>query len=148
MDWAPSDGTTLHVVGLRDGRTRSFRAPPCFVFHWANAHESPDGRHLHLDACLYEEPGIVNDLRLAALRADYRPGSQPGRAYLRRFTLDLDAPNGGPAGVAAGAEGGNGGGSWLHAWHLHALVSRMLGAHPHASRPRRQRGDVAAAAGR
>jgi carlactone synthase/all-trans-10'-apo-beta-carotenal 13,14-cleaving dioxygenase len=94
MDWAPSDGTTLHVVGLRDGRTRSFRAPPCFVFHWANAHESPDGRHLHLDACLYEEPGIVNDLRLAALRADYRPGSQPGRAYLRRFTLDLDAPNG------------------------------------------------------
>jgi carotenoid cleavage dioxygenase-like enzyme len=44
MDWAPQDGTTLHVVDLRDGSRRSFRAPPCFVFHWANAFESPDGR--------------------------------------------------------------------------------------------------------
>ena len=44
MDWRPADGTTLHVVGLKDGRRRSFRAPPFFVFHWANAFESPDGR--------------------------------------------------------------------------------------------------------
>jgi carotenoid cleavage dioxygenase-like enzyme len=64
MDWAPADGTTLHVVDLRDGRRRSYRAPACFVFHWGNAFESPDGRYLHLDACLYEDPEIVNDLYL------------------------------------------------------------------------------------
>lgn len=54
MDWRPQDGTSLHVVDLRDGSRRTFRAPPCFVFHWANAFESEDGRFLHIDACLYE----------------------------------------------------------------------------------------------
>ena len=44
MDWAPADGTTLHVVDLASGARRAFRAPPCFVFHWANAFESADGR--------------------------------------------------------------------------------------------------------
>ncbi|KAL4859791.1 Carotenoid cleavage dioxygenase 8 B [Chlorella vulgaris] len=94
MDWAPSDGTTLHVVDLRDGRRRSYRAPACFVFHWGNAFESPDGRYLHLDACLYEDPEIVNDLYLRHLRAEYQPGRQAGRAFLRRATIDLQAPDG------------------------------------------------------
>lgn len=94
MDWAPADGTTLHVVDLRDGSRKSYRAPPCFVFHWANAFESEDGRYLHLDACLYEDPQIVNDLYLGVLRADYQPGRQAGQAFLRRFTIDLQSPDG------------------------------------------------------
>lgn len=52
-------------------------------------------RFLHLDACLYDDPAICNDLYLAPLRADYSPGAVPGRAWLRRITLDLDAPDGG-----------------------------------------------------
>ncbi|KAI7842354.1 hypothetical protein COHA_003994 [Chlorella ohadii] len=94
MDWKPQDRTTLHVVDLRDGSHCSFRAPPCFVFHWANAWESEDGRYLHLDACLYEDPEICNDLYLEPLRADYAPGRVPGRAYLRRATIDLRAADG------------------------------------------------------
>lgn len=141
MDWAPQDRTTLHVVDLRDGSRKVFRAPPCFVFHWANAWESEDGRcaaaalvgsasyacnlqiaaqvqswhtahvnrlrslscphaplpsrYLHLDACLYEDPQICNDLYLEPLRADFARGSVPGRAYLRRATIDLQAADGG-----------------------------------------------------
>ncbi|KAL4425949.1 hypothetical protein ABPG75_009965 [Micractinium tetrahymenae] len=94
MDWIPSDGTTLHAVDLRTGAAKRFRAPPFFVFHWANAFHSEGGRFLHLDASLYDDPGICNDLYLAPLRADYRPGAVPGRAWLRRITLDLDAPDG------------------------------------------------------
>jgi hypothetical protein len=44
MDWRPADGALLHAVDLRTGQRRSFRAPPFFVFHWANAFESEDGR--------------------------------------------------------------------------------------------------------
>ncbi|PSC71885.1 carotenoid oxygenase [Micractinium conductrix] len=94
MDWQPADRTTLHVVDLRSGAVKSFRAPPFFVFHWVNAFHTQGGRLLHLDACLYEDPQIVNDLYLEPLRAGYAPGVQPGRAYLRRLTLDLDAPDG------------------------------------------------------
>lgn len=165
MDWAPQDRTTLHVVDLRDGSRRSFTAPPCFVFHWANAWESEDGRcavaahlaccyvhgslllnpwepchlatafaarplrlpqllspqpavlslspsrcslppsaarYLHIDACLYDDPQICNDLYLEPLRADYAPGRVPGRAYLRRATIDLQAADGGRGRTLAG----------------------------------------------
>ena len=64
MDWRPEDRKTLHVVDLQNGSRRSYSAPPCFVFHWANAFESADGRFLHIDACLYEDPQICNDLYL------------------------------------------------------------------------------------
>lgn len=94
MDWIPSDGTTLHAVDLRSGAAKRFRAPPFFVFHWANAFHTQGGRFLHLDACLYDDPTICNDLYLAPLRADYSPTAVPGRAWLRRITLDLDAPDG------------------------------------------------------
>lgn len=94
LDWAPKDGTTLHCVDLRTGAVKSFTAPPFFVFHWANAFNSPDGRFLHLDACMYDDPKIVNDLYLEPLRADFVPGVRSGQAYLRRITIDLDAPNG------------------------------------------------------
>ncbi|PSC71918.1 Carotenoid cleavage dioxygenase 8 isoform B [Micractinium conductrix] len=92
--WHPADGALLHAIDLRSGAVKSFRAPPFFVFHWANAFHTQGGRLLHLDACLYEDPQIVNDLYLEPLRAGYAPGVQPGRAYLRRLTLDLDAPDG------------------------------------------------------
>ena len=96
LDWAPQDGTTLHVVRLCDGAVRSFRAPPFFVFHWANAFESEDGRYLHLDAALYDDPAIVNHLYLSLVWAGptAAPAAQLPPATLKRLTLDLHAPDG------------------------------------------------------
>ena len=69
MDWAPQDGTTLHVVDLRDGSRRSFRAPPCFVFHWANAFESPDGRCAGAwGLCRFEIEQLLFSLSTLAVR--------------------------------------------------------------------------------
>lgn len=36
----------------------------------------------------------MNDLYLDVLRAPYKGAAPAGRAYLRRFTLDLQAPDG------------------------------------------------------
>ena len=182
--WHPADGALLHAIDLRSGAVKSFRAPPFFVFHWANAFHTQGGRWggvgewgrvgvleeawerlqnsssmkeatsscwtcvhrwlaqqgtrnralpcappppppppppsrrlLHLDACLYEDPQIVNDLYLEPLRAGYAPGVQPGRAYLRRLTLDLDAPDGGRPG----------GREWHHAVACQPAAMLLLG---------------------
>lgn len=83
----------LPARGPLHTRHRSPRAPPAC-------------RHLHLDACLYEDPAICNDLYLQPLRAPYRPGAAAGKAFLRRFTLDLHAPDGAPARGARAAAAG------------------------------------------
>ena len=64
-------------------------------------------RYLMLDACLYDDPKIVNDLYLGPLRADFRQGQpRPGQAFLRRFKIDLQAPDGGWMGVGGGCVDG------------------------------------------
>ena len=42
--WHPADGALLHAIDLRSGAVKSFRAPPFFVFHWANAFHTQGGR--------------------------------------------------------------------------------------------------------
>lgn len=63
-------------------------------------------RYLHIDACLYDDPQICNDLYLEPLRADYAPERVPGRAYLRRATIDLQAADGGRGRTLAGGLNG------------------------------------------
>jgi carlactone synthase/all-trans-10'-apo-beta-carotenal 13,14-cleaving dioxygenase len=101
-DWRPEDGARLHVVSLDGGARRTFTAPPFFAFHWANAHESADGRYLHIDAAVYDDPEIVNHLRLRHARAGAAAGPALPRSALRRLTLDLEAADG--AAVAGGWE--------------------------------------------
>lgn len=90
-DWKPEEGTRLHVIDLVTGATRTFIAPPFLVFHWANAFESEDGRYLHLDGAVYDDPEICNSLYLANVRAGPEEGRQLPRAYFRRLTIDLQA---------------------------------------------------------
>jgi carlactone synthase/all-trans-10'-apo-beta-carotenal 13,14-cleaving dioxygenase len=74
MDWIPTDGTTLHVVNLDSRQEGSVDSvgdlEAFFVFHWANAYteETENGTYLHLDACVYEDPDIVEHLLLNNIR--------------------------------------------------------------------------------
>ncbi|MEW5298336.1 MAG: hypothetical protein WDW36_001474 [Sanguina aurantia] len=90
LDWQPKDGTRVHVVSLKDGQVRTYNAPPFFVFHYANAHESPEGTRLYVDMGTYADPTIVNQLALPALMAF--PGEEVADAPLRRLTIPLDIP--------------------------------------------------------
>ena len=103
MDWIPEDGTTLHVVELgsdgEPGKVCSVSGlDPFFVFHWANAYvERREGRTLlHLDACVYDDPDIVEHLRLKTVRK--RAGEQGSAELppsgLRRITLEKDPREG------------------------------------------------------
>ena len=68
----PEDGTTLHVVDREnDNRVSTVTGlDPFFVFHWANAYveEVEGSRLLHLDACVYDDPDIVEHLLLDTIR--------------------------------------------------------------------------------
>jgi carlactone synthase/all-trans-10'-apo-beta-carotenal 13,14-cleaving dioxygenase len=109
MDWIPEDGTTLHVVELGsaagDGEPKVCSVSgldPFFVFHWANAYVERQGTRtlLHLDACVYDDPDIVEHLRLETIRMG--PG-EPGSSELppsglRRITLEKDSQDAGQEG--------------------------------------------------
>ena len=78
MDWRAPDGCRVHVVALDGSRTvKTYTAPPFFVFHFANAYEAADGRTLHVDLGMYDDPSILNQLSLANLGAF--PGAPPPR---------------------------------------------------------------------
>jgi carlactone synthase/all-trans-10'-apo-beta-carotenal 13,14-cleaving dioxygenase len=112
LDWVPEEGTRLHVVDVTnyDGTTKisgfggggaqivkTFTAPPFFCFHWANAFESDDGRYLHLDGSIYNDPEIVNHLDMKNVTNAGGPssgGQSLPPATLRRLTIDLQAPSG------------------------------------------------------
>jgi len=112
MDWAPLDGVRVVVVRL-DGSepTRYYSiAEPFFVFHFGNCFLTTDdagNRCLGVDLASYDDPAILNDLRLAPLRAggealgDRRGGHGPGgregevsRSRYVRLTIPLDGPAG------------------------------------------------------
>ena len=78
MDWRAADGCRVHVIALDGSRTvKTYTAPPFFVFHFANAYEAADGRSLHVDMGMYDDPSILNQLSLANLGAF--PGAPPPR---------------------------------------------------------------------
>jgi beta,beta-carotene 9',10'-dioxygenase len=80
--WQPERGTRFVVVERDGGRLRGvFRAEPFFMFHHVNAFE--DGDELVVDLLAYDDPAIVRELYLDALRSG--PPSSPVR--LRRFRL-------------------------------------------------------------
>lgn len=96
LDWAPEEGSRLHVVDVTTGAVRSYTTPAFFTFHWANAHESEDGRYLYLDGAVYDDAEIVNHLTLNNVRNAKGPDVGPSlpRSTLRRLTIDLQAPDG------------------------------------------------------
>ncbi|KAL4523246.1 hypothetical protein Ndes2437B_g00374 [Nannochloris sp. 'desiccata'] len=105
LDWVPEEGTRLHVVDVTNYKkgenggakiVKTFRAPPFFCFHWANAFESDDGRYLHLDGSIYNDPEIVNHLDMKNVTNAGGPKNGPTlpQASLRRLTIDLQAPSG------------------------------------------------------
>ena len=102
LDWAPEEGSRLHVVDVQSGEVKSYTTPAFFAFHWANAHESSDGRYLHIDGAVYDDPEIVNHLTMTNVRNFKGPEAGPSlpKATLRRLTIDLQAPDGSPVGHA------------------------------------------------
>ena len=60
-----------------DAQIQTFDAPTFFAFHYANAFEDLSSGELHVDMAVYENPKILNDLALNALRA--YPGQEVSR---------------------------------------------------------------------
>ena len=82
--WRPERGTRFTLVDRATGEaTAGFATDACFAFHHVNAFER-DGEVV-VDACVYPDAGIVEDLYLERLRA----GKPISRAALTRFRLKL-----------------------------------------------------------
>lgn len=77
-------------------QVKSFRAPAFLATHWINAFEdlSSDGRFIHLDGCITEDPRLMAHWALDTVRSGAVGGKQIEPSYMRRLTLDLDAPEG------------------------------------------------------
>jgi carotenoid cleavage dioxygenase-like enzyme len=67
-----------------------FKAPPFFAFHYGACYVAADAatgaRSLVVDMAAYDDPTIVNDLRLAPLR---EPRAEVSRSYYKRLTVPL-----------------------------------------------------------
>ena len=85
LDWIPEDGSRIHIVHRHSGMVHTVETDPFFVFHWANAFVSDDGRYLHIDATVYDDPGIVEHLLLKNVREGTRELPQ---SALRRMTFE------------------------------------------------------------
>jgi beta,beta-carotene 9',10'-dioxygenase len=84
--WEPDRGTRFHLFDRGSGElVRSFDAPPGFCFHHVNAYE--DGSEVVVDACVYDDPSIIEQLYLKRIMAGERGGPPP---ILRRYRLDLE----------------------------------------------------------
>jgi carotenoid cleavage dioxygenase-like enzyme len=80
--WKPEHGTRFILVHRLTGEVRPpLQTDACFAFHHVNAYE--DGDELIVDASVYPDPSIVQDLYLDRLR---RKGPERP-AELRRFHL-------------------------------------------------------------
>jgi beta,beta-carotene 9',10'-dioxygenase len=78
--WKPEQGTRFMLVNRLTGEIhKPLRTDACFAFHHINAYE--DGDVLVIDATVYEDASIVDDLYLDRLRNN--PPDQ--RTELRRF---------------------------------------------------------------
>lgn len=83
--WKPDRGTRFTLVDRATGAPRAqIEAEPFFAFHHVNAFET-DGEVV-VDLCAYPDPGIIDALFLARLRAG-RPVPRP---QLRRYHLPLE----------------------------------------------------------
>jgi carotenoid cleavage dioxygenase-like enzyme len=64
--WRPDEGTTWHVVPRDGGRPVACRGEPLFAFHHVNAFD--DGDDVLCDVIAYDDPSVIDALRLARLR--------------------------------------------------------------------------------
>jgi len=84
--WKPERGTRFHLFDRRTGELgRTFDAPAGFCFHHVNAYE--EGSEVVVDACVYDDPSIIEDLYLQRILAKER-GNSPPRFI--RYRLDLE----------------------------------------------------------
>jgi carotenoid cleavage dioxygenase-like enzyme len=84
--WEPDRGTRFHLFDRGTGElVRSFDAPAGFCFHHVNAYE--DGSEVIVDACVYDDPSVIQQLYLKRILAGERGGPPP---TLRRYRLDLE----------------------------------------------------------
>jgi beta,beta-carotene 9',10'-dioxygenase len=80
--WKPERGTRFALVDRSSGEAiTGFQADACFAFHHVNAFEQGD--EVVVDACVYDDAQIVEDLYLERLRA----GKPISTAALTRFRL-------------------------------------------------------------
>ena len=84
FSWKDGRGTRFLVFDRGDGRqVGTFETEPFFVFHHVNAFER--GGEIVIDACAYDDSGIVEALYMERLRA----GEAPPTPRVRRYRIDL-----------------------------------------------------------
>lgn len=64
--WRPDEGTTWHLVPRDGGRPVACRGEALFAFHHVNAFD--DGDDVVCDVIAYDDPSVIDALRLARLR--------------------------------------------------------------------------------
>eukprot|EP00775_Hariotina_reticulata_P005847 gene5847-6088_t len=95
MRWRPEEGVRLHLVALDGSRAVQTFICPAFAFvHTGNAFESADGLTLHVDLIAYDDPAILNHLKLSALSAGPEDGRQVPACQYMRLDVPLVAPGG------------------------------------------------------
>lgn len=80
--WRPAEGTAWHVVDRATGAVTTCRGEACFAFHHVNAFD--DGDEVVCDVIAYDDPSVIETLRLARLRA---PAPVVPGGTLRRLRL-------------------------------------------------------------
>ena len=84
--WKPELGTRFTLLDRHTGdAVGPFESEACFGFHHVNAYD--DGDRVVVDASVFDDAGIVEDLYLDRLRA----GAPMARPQLHRFTIDTAA---------------------------------------------------------
>jgi beta,beta-carotene 9',10'-dioxygenase len=84
-EWADEVPGMLATARATGELVRSFDAPPAFCFHHVNAFE--DGDEVVVDACVYDDPSVIDRFFLKRILAGDREGSSPPRLW--RYRLDL-----------------------------------------------------------
>lgn len=86
--WQPERPMRILVVDKADFTLKhSLEMPAAMVFHLGNAFE--DGQHIRLDACLYRDARVLDEMR-AHMRGEISPTPSKARTVL----LDLDLARG------------------------------------------------------
>ncbi|MGH2955655.1 MAG: carotenoid oxygenase family protein [Solirubrobacterales bacterium] len=84
--WKPELGTRFTLIDRSSGEaTGPFETDACFGFHHINSYE--ENGELVVDACVFADAGIVQDLYLERLRA----GKPVAKPELRRFRISPGA---------------------------------------------------------
>jgi len=86
LKWRPQDGVRVHLVDLATGAVDMRVAPPFFFFHIANAFDAPNGS-VCVDLALYDDPSIVEALRLERLSGTDEVFDDLPRSRLTRLTI-------------------------------------------------------------